>query len=82
VKAVEQVKPSSRSLNDTMDINKFVKIKIIDWKDSSLNEYVNGIVFSKTVSERFKISSIENPSILLLTNILDRGLVDYNKEML
>lgn len=65
-----------------MDINKFVKIKIIDWKDSSLNEYVNGIVFSKTVSERFKISSIENPSILLLTNILDRGLVDYNKEML
>ena len=35
MKAVEQVKPSSRMLGDPMDINECIKVKIIDWKDNS-----------------------------------------------
>ena len=33
IRAVENVKPSSRMLDDSMEINDFIKIKIIDWRD-------------------------------------------------
>ena len=35
LRAVEAVKPSSRMFGDQMDINRFVKVKIIDWRDNS-----------------------------------------------
>jgi len=35
-----------------MDINDFIKIKIIERRDSSQSKYVNGMVFSKTVADK------------------------------
>jgi hypothetical protein len=33
VKAVKNIKPSSRLLNDSIDITKFIKIFLFEWKD-------------------------------------------------
>ncbi len=50
--AIELIKPSTRLLQDSMDINDYIKIKIIEWRDSSQSKYVNGLVFSKTVADK------------------------------
>ena len=71
IKATERVWPSSKLLNDKMNFNDFVKIKVIEWKDSSMTRYVKGIVFSKTVADRRMQSDFENPKILLLKNTLE-----------
>ena len=42
LRAIEHIRPSSRLLNDIMNLNDFVKIKLIDWKDHSRSKYVNG----------------------------------------
>ena len=66
LKAVEQVKPSSRMLGDSMDINEYVKVKIIDWKDNSRSSYINGIVMSKSIASKRMQTTITHPRILLL----------------
>lgn len=66
MQAVEQVKPSSRMLGDSMDINEYIKVKIIDWKDNSRCAYVNGIVMSKSIASKRMQTTIVNPRILLL----------------
>ena len=35
-----------------MNLNDFVKIKLIDWKDHSMSRYVNGVVFTKSLDDR------------------------------
>lgn len=69
MKAVEAVKPSSRMLGDLMDINECIKIKLIDWKDSSKSAYVNGIVMSKSIASKRMQTTRINPKILLLKDI-------------
>ena len=69
MKAVEQVKPSSRMLGDYMDINEVIKIKIIDWKDNSKSQYVNGIVMSKSIASNRMTKCLINPRILLVKDI-------------
>ena len=39
-------------LGDSMDINEYVKVKIIDWKDNSKSSYINGIVMSKSIASK------------------------------
>jgi len=78
---VEQVRPSSRLLNDSIDINQYIKIKIIDWKDQSKSAYVNGIVMSKNLSDKRMQQMLERPSILLLRNILDSGTIDKANDL-
>jgi hypothetical protein len=60
------VRPSSRLLNDSMNFNSFIKIKIINWEDNSRSAYVNGVVMSKNIADKRMKSNITNPSILLL----------------
>lgn len=69
MKAVEQVKPSSRMLGDYMDINEVIKIKIIDWKDNSKSQYVNGIVMSKSIASNRMTKCLFNPRVLLVKDI-------------
>ena len=64
--AVDNVKPSSRMLNDSMNFNSFIKIKIINWKDNTKSAYINGIVMSKNLADKRMKSEIQNPLILLL----------------
>ena len=63
-----------------MNLNDFVKIKIIDWKDNSQSKYINGIVMSKNLSDKRMLKEIKNPSILLLKNILEIGHEDLESE--
>jgi 1-phosphatidylinositol-3-phosphate 5-kinase len=64
-----------------MDLNDFVKIKIINWKDSSQSKYVNGVVMTKNLSDRRMQSQIQNPRILLLKNTLEIGHTDLQSEI-
>lgn len=48
-KIVQKVRPSSRLLNDSININAYVKIKIVEHSDSSLTGYSNGIVMSSKI---------------------------------
>ena len=75
-KAAEHVRPSSRLLNDSLDINQYIKIKIIDWRDSSKSAYVNGIVMTKNLADRRMQSQLQKPSILILRNSLDIGSIE------
>ena len=73
LKAVEQVKPSSRMLGDPMDINECIKVKIIDWKDNSRSSYINGIVMSKSIASKRMTACFVNPRILLLKELGNDG---------
>lgn len=56
--AVDNVKPSSRLLNDTIDFNHFIKIKIINYVDNSKSAYINGIVMSKNLADKRMLDRI------------------------
>jgi hypothetical protein len=72
-RAVEQIKPSSKLLGDPMDINAFVKIKLIEWPDKSMSKLINGLVMTKNLADKRMTSSHKNPSILLVKNLLELG---------
>ena len=52
MQAVEKVKPSSRMLGDMMDINEYIKVKVIDWRDNSKSQIFNGFVMSKSIASK------------------------------
>lgn len=60
-KAVENVKPSSKLLNDQMNFNHYIKIKLINYVDNSMSSYINGIVMSKNLADKRMLSNIQNP---------------------
>jgi hypothetical protein len=66
MKAVENVRPSSRYMSDSMIFNQFIKIKLINWHDNSKSAYVNGLVISKNIADKRMKADVDNPSILLL----------------
>lgn len=51
--------------NDRMDINDYIRITKIEYSDSSLCSYLNGVVFANKESNHIEYS-IESPTILLL----------------
>ena len=53
-------------LNDSMNFNLFIKIKLINWVDESKSTYINGIVLSKNVAQKRMNAKIDNPRILML----------------
>jgi 1-phosphatidylinositol-3-phosphate 5-kinase len=82
MQAVDQVKPSSRYLRDSMDFNKYVSIQLIDYFDESKSTLVNGSVFMKNLAFQGMPRQIENPRILLLRGSLGflRDLEEYQEE--
>ena len=66
MKAVENVRPSSRYMSDSMIFNQFIKIKLINWHDNSKSAYINGLVISKNIADKRMKADVDNPSILLL----------------
>ena len=69
-KAVTTVKPSSRLLNDSMDFTNFIKIKLIEWKNSQKSQYINGVVISHNVADKRMRTEIQDPRLLLISNSL------------
>ena len=68
LKAIRLVKPSQRIMNDSMDINDYVEIKIIEYENDSKCKYINGWVIKNNIADRRMRSNIENPQILLIGN--------------
>lgn len=73
--AVDNVRPSSRVLNDTMNFNTFIKIKIVNYIDNSQSKYVNGIVLNNNLADKRMKEKIKNPKIFLL-----KGSLDFQEE--
>jgi chaperonin GroEL (HSP60 family) len=70
LQAVDSVKPSSRYLKDDMDFNKYVNIELLDYKDNTKSQYVNGCVLMKNLADRRMPHELDNPKILLLQGSL------------
>ena len=63
---IDNVSPSFQDLNDSIDINEYIKIKIIEYKDQSKCEVIDGYAMQKNVYSKKMRIDIENPKILLL----------------
>ena len=63
---ITKVSPSKRDLDDSININDYVKIKTIHYHDHSLSKYINGYAFKKNVCSKKMKLKINEPKILLL----------------
>lgn len=70
-KTFSMVNPSFRYMKDSMDINDYVKVKTIPYKDQSLSRVIDGYALQKNVCSKKMPLNIENPSILILNSGLD-----------
>jgi hypothetical protein len=68
LKAVRLVKPSQRIMNDSMNINEYVEIELIEFDDDSKWKYINGWVIKNNIADRRMRNEIKNPKILLIGN--------------
>lgn len=67
--ALNEVRPNSVFWGDSMDINKYIKIKKIPYSDTSETKYIRGVVFNKSLLDRKMNRCIENAQILLFSSI-------------
>jgi hypothetical protein len=56
-------------MSDSMIFNQFIKIKFINWVDSSKSAYINGLVISKNLADKRMRTDVDNPQILLKESI-------------
>ena len=68
---INNVSPSFQDLNDTININDYIKIKIIKYRDQSKCEVIDGYAMQKNVSSKKMRIDIQNPKILLLKGSLE-----------
>ena len=71
---ITNLRPCSKYLNDSININDFIKIKIIPYKNTSLCQVIQGYVLhnKKKVNDNIK-NIIDNPKILLLNKEIDEN---------
>ena len=53
-------------LDDSLDINKYIKIKQIEYKDNSLSEVIPGIVIKVDQIKEYEKVRFKNPNLLLI----------------
>lgn len=68
--AIQTVKPWSTRLRDSIDITKYVKIQLIQYKDTSKCKYVDGVVLRKSIAHNRMKKDIQQPKILVLAKTL------------
>ena len=80
--ALTTVYLDSINRNDFMDICHYIKIKKLTEKTLEKPDlrYINGIICRKNVSDRKMKSSIENPTILLISPSIDLPTLSEKKE--
>jgi hypothetical protein len=61
-------------LDDKLDINKYIKIKLIEYKNNSLSEVIPGLVIKSNEKKNYLASKIKNPKLLLI-NIESNTLI-------
>ena len=76
---IANLHPCSKFLNDSLNINDYIKIKIIPYKDTSKCQVIQGYVLhnKKKVNNHIK-DNIDNPKILLLNKKIDENEEKYN----
>ena len=67
---ISNLRPCSRYLNDSLDIDNYVKIKIIPYKDNSKCQVIQGYVLHKKSTGKNIKDNIDNPKILLINKEL------------
>ena len=68
---INNVSPSFQDLNDSININDYIKIKLIKYHDQSKCEVIDGYAMQKNVSSKKMRVDIQNPKILLLKGSLE-----------
>ena len=68
---IDNVSPSFQDLNDSININEYIKIKLIKYRDQSLCEVVDGYAMQKNVCSKKMRTNLEKPKILLLKGSLE-----------
>jgi len=66
VKVINNLRTSYLFLEDSLDINKYIKVKQIEYKDNSLSEVIPGLVIKSDHVKNFENKIIINPKILLI----------------
>ena len=68
---INNVSPSFQDLNDSININDYIKIKLIKYHDKSKCEVIDGYALQKNVCSKKMRIDIKNPKILLLKGSLE-----------
>ena len=66
IKVINNLRNSYLFLNDSLDVNKYIKIKFNDYKDNSLSEVIPGLVIKMNQNKKFENIQIFKPKILLI----------------
>jgi len=84
LKTINNVSPTFQDLKDSLNINDYVKIKIIEYKDASLSRFIDGYAMNKNVCSKKMNILINEPKIRLLYCGLDynrkAGLVNFDAD--
>ena len=65
-KIIKNLSPSFRDLKDSMNINDYIKVKIIKYKDFSYSRVIDGFAMTKNVCSKKMRDKQEDPKILFL----------------
>ena len=68
-KIINDLKPSFRDLKDSMNINDYIKVKIIKYKDFTYSKVIAGFAMTKKACSKKMKEKTENPKILLIQNL-------------
>ena len=78
-KIIKDLNPSFKDLNDSMNINDYIKVKIVENKDFSYSKVINGFAMTKNVCSKKMREKQEDPKILLLD--LDLNMHKVNEPL-
>ena len=73
---VDNIRNSYLFLDDSLDINKYIKIKLVQYKDSSLCEVIPGLVIKTNYIPNYEKGKLINPKILLIN--LENNMIVKN----
>ena len=74
IEVINNLRNSYLFLDDKLDINKYIKIKLIEYKNTSLSEVIPGLVTKINVKKTYSSLKIKNPKLLLI-NIESNTLI-------
>lgn len=71
INTINEVQPSFKYLNDSLDITEYIKIVTLKYHNYSKTQIINGFALKKNVLSKKMSNKIDNPQILLLSSGLD-----------
>ena len=66
---IKNLKPSFRDFKDSMNINDYIKVKIVKYKDFSYSKVIEGFAMTKKACSKKMKEKHEKPKILLIQNL-------------